>query len=341
LLRLLKASGGSSLAAASSSGSSRGGQGPDDCQDVYTFDGKDQYYLFGTLDRALLTLYVCVTDGCGDVVQPMVHQTPWVILYWYGFVFVTSFGLVNVMVGLFCENVFEKAEQTEKEFAESDRIRKLNKLKKLAEVFGEMDSDGNHSISVEEYKYALENNLAVRELLSELDLADVDLFGILDVDQSGLLDMDEFFNGAMLLITGNEAAKGKDSIPSLLLSQAVYKTVADLNEQVGQMKDDIKALSSHVGVSSNGNGARTSLIAPPPGLPPTGMEAFNSSKSCQSPVASDLEEAKSFYARLDAKIDNMFGQMKAEIKADIKDLRMRIDELGAQVPPRYTIGTMA
>merc|ERR1712224_964409 len=40
------------------------------CEDLYDFGSMGtQSSLFGTLDRAMLTLYMCVTDGCGsDVV---------------------------------------------------------------------------------------------------------------------------------------------------------------------------------------------------------------------------------------------------------------------------------
>eukprot|EP00746_Dinoflagellata_sp_MGD_P144906 gnl/MRDRNA2_/MRDRNA2_77607_c0_seq2.p1 gnl/MRDRNA2_/MRDRNA2_77607_c0~~gnl/MRDRNA2_/MRDRNA2_77607_c0_seq2.p1 ORF type:complete len:428 (+),score=66.41 gnl/MRDRNA2_/MRDRNA2_77607_c0_seq2:1-1284(+) len=199
-----------------------------ECEDTYDFGSTgDQYSLFGTLDRAMLTLYTCVTDGCGfDVVYKMVYKTPWVICYWYLFVFITSFGLVNVMVGLFCENVFAKAVENEREMAAINSEKRLENLEKLAKVFKEMDQDGSHSITRAEFMNALQHNETVQDCMEQLELDDdVHLFDTLDVDQGGVLTLEEFFKGVRVCMNGNEPCKVKDVVGTALVAQAILKRV--------------------------------------------------------------------------------------------------------------------
>lgn len=242
--------------------SSSGGQaatdrGDSQCDDVYDFGTLgDQYTLFGTLDRAMLTLYVCVTDGCGqDIVHKMASKNPWVIIYWYLFVFITCFGLVNVMVGLFCENVFATAAENDKEMAALHDDQRKSCLEKLKIIFTEMDADGSKAITRQEFMDAVKNSEVVAKCLEDLELHDdVRLFDILDVDETGSLTFEEFFEGARLLMNGNEAAKAKDSIGSYLLSRAILKGVHACADHLSTLKYQAGSPKENGNTSSAPNG---------------------------------------------------------------------------------------
>eukprot|EP00746_Dinoflagellata_sp_MGD_P159635 gnl/MRDRNA2_/MRDRNA2_86736_c0_seq2.p1 gnl/MRDRNA2_/MRDRNA2_86736_c0~~gnl/MRDRNA2_/MRDRNA2_86736_c0_seq2.p1 ORF type:complete len:373 (-),score=54.37 gnl/MRDRNA2_/MRDRNA2_86736_c0_seq2:149-1267(-) len=175
----------------------------------------------------MLTLYTCVTDGCGqDIIYKMAYKTPTTIVYWSCFVFFTSIGLVNVLIGLFCENVFASAREQEKEASTVNRERRRLCAESLKVLFKEMDTDSSSTISREEFVEALENNTHVEQAFEEMELGDYwRLFDVLDVDGGGYLDIEEFFNGALLLANADEPAKAKDTIGTYLLVQAMSKNV--------------------------------------------------------------------------------------------------------------------
>lgn len=180
-----------------------------------------QESLFGSVEKSMMTLYVCLTEGCGfDVVQPMAMTKPWVVVYFYLFTFVTTFGILNVIVGLFCENIMMAANESERELAQASEDRRLTILWKLKELFVSLDQDGSESISRDEFYRALEEDDQVLTCLEELGLQDeAHLFDILDIDQSGSLSVPEFFEGMMIFIRGNEPARAKDIMVTHLNSQ--------------------------------------------------------------------------------------------------------------------------
>eukprot|EP00746_Dinoflagellata_sp_MGD_P026237 gnl/MRDRNA2_/MRDRNA2_161813_c0_seq1.p1 gnl/MRDRNA2_/MRDRNA2_161813_c0~~gnl/MRDRNA2_/MRDRNA2_161813_c0_seq1.p1 ORF type:complete len:517 (+),score=90.46 gnl/MRDRNA2_/MRDRNA2_161813_c0_seq1:40-1551(+) len=200
--------------------------------DLYQFERSigTQYSLFGSLDRSMLTLYLCMTDGCGtDVISPITRRSPVMFAFWYLFVFITSFGIMNVMVGLFCENVMEGALESEKEFKKAHDEQRMERLELVEELFSLVDVDGDKSISREEYNRAIHEHPQVMALMSSLELDEEDnLFDQLDVDENGELTFEEFLNGTMMLMRGNAPAKGKDNLQTFLLSQSTHRRVMEL-----------------------------------------------------------------------------------------------------------------
>jgi voltage-gated sodium channel len=56
---------------------------------------------YGTLGRAALTLFVLMTlDGLGDAVEAGLRISPWSVVYYASYVVLTSFLLVNMLIGV-------------------------------------------------------------------------------------------------------------------------------------------------------------------------------------------------------------------------------------------------
>ena len=71
-----------------------------DLEPLYGFNEEigNQTSLFGGVSTSMLTLFVCVTEGCGiDIVRPIVSETPTLAVFWLVFVFVTTFGVLIVI----------------------------------------------------------------------------------------------------------------------------------------------------------------------------------------------------------------------------------------------------
>merc|ERR1719199_2232640 len=80
--------------------------------------------LFGRVEHSMWTLFGCVVDGCyGDTFTPLVKVRPGMVIFVLLFLFVTFFGLLNILVGIFCDTVMETANEEEKmvELAEENK----------------------------------------------------------------------------------------------------------------------------------------------------------------------------------------------------------------------------
>lgn len=110
----------------------------EDCPDMFTFPDipVDQNTLFGSVHRTMITLFVCLSEGCAaNVIQPIVLKRPEMIIFWMCFVFVTTFGLLNVIVGCFCENALSTASQNEFDLVKQRDLYREKRLQELREVF--------------------------------------------------------------------------------------------------------------------------------------------------------------------------------------------------------------
>eukprot|EP00746_Dinoflagellata_sp_MGD_P021391 gnl/MRDRNA2_/MRDRNA2_149934_c0_seq1.p1 gnl/MRDRNA2_/MRDRNA2_149934_c0~~gnl/MRDRNA2_/MRDRNA2_149934_c0_seq1.p1 ORF type:complete len:292 (-),score=74.44 gnl/MRDRNA2_/MRDRNA2_149934_c0_seq1:359-1120(-) len=183
----------------------------------------------------MLTLWLCITDGCGDgVIKPMVLESPALMLFWAAFIFIASFGMLNVIVGLFCENVLQSAAEAEKLMNFEREKARQEQIEEMKQLFLAMDRDASKTISRQEWLNA-QHSPEVVAILEHLGLDDdgVGLFDTLDVDQGGLLEFAEFFEGLMLVVKGNESAKAEDMVPTFLICQYLRKKITLLEAVIG------------------------------------------------------------------------------------------------------------
>merc|ERR1719399_2087011 len=139
--------------------------------------------MFGTVPNGMLTLYTCVTEGCGmNVIKPMVDKNPWTFLYWFLFIFTAGFGLLNVVIGLLCENIVTASQDVQKELKLANHEAKLKQVSQICHLFEQMDTDNSGSLSRKEFLQAIQDSEEVAQCLEALELG----------DDSGLFDTLDF-----------------------------------------------------------------------------------------------------------------------------------------------------
>lgn len=215
-----------------SSGSFDGDDSVDEC-DVYEFPQHSQRSLFGSLAHSMLTLSMCTTEGCGfAVIGPMVHENPWVLLFWCLFYFVTVFGIMNVVIGFFCDSIIRSTADTEKELEKNNYHFRLHLIENLKSLFMAIDTDHSGVITRDEYCRAVTENKDVMDSLEALGLHDeIGLFDRLDISSEGEIDLDEFFIGARQLLMGNELVRAKDLVPTAITCQYIRRHVQQLTQE--------------------------------------------------------------------------------------------------------------
>jgi hypothetical protein len=207
--------------------------GPEPCEDRYVFKPSvgTQQSLFGSVAEAMLTLFVCLTEGCGDdVFKPITLQNPPMVMLWVAFVAATMLGLLNLIIGLICEHSLTEAKVHEQEMEQKTEENREKKLLTLREVFVHMDSDSSNKVTMEEFLHEMQNNEVLLQLLIDLGLGDnANLFDTLDTNHNGNLSFREFFSVVALLSKGEDPCKVKDITP-------VFQSIIDLQKRIRELQ---------------------------------------------------------------------------------------------------------
>jgi len=227
----------------------------DSCIPSYTFgEGfPDQKQLFGTVGRSMLTLFVCFSEGCGmDIIWPMSLATPWVMVFWYLFIMVTAWGIMNIIVGIFCENIIDAVDNVERDLKRPKGAERNEKVLQLRSMFKLLDSNDSGAISRSEWNDGIRHSEDLQEFISNLGLHDFpNIFDTLDTNGSGELNFREFFDGITLLLQGEEPAKAKDLVSTFLLVKSTSERLGSLDQKIGEMQKEM-------GISNDGHSSCSS-----------------------------------------------------------------------------------
>jgi len=174
---------------------------------------------FGTLSKSVLTLYESMSGGISwaDLVfvldvLPIFYTTLFLV-----FIFFTVFAVVNIITGVFVDTAMQQSQQDRESLIQDEMHSKESYVESMHKVFEEIDADGSGTISIEEFKGAIEDSRMVAYFNAlGLEITDVQsLFLMLDRDQTGSIDVDEFLLGCMRL---------KGEARSLDLAKLLYET---------------------------------------------------------------------------------------------------------------------
>jgi voltage-gated sodium channel len=227
------------------------------CPAYYQFEEFTQEELFGTLANSMATLYMCMFEGCGfDIIRPMILKAPLVMVFWYLFIFLTSFGILNVILGLFCETVITSALEQEKNLRALEEDTRQENFRQLKTLWESMDKDGSGEITGDEFHAAVTSDPEVMFLIEAMGLEEEDdLFEVLDFNKTNSLSHYEFFQGMMLLINGSRPMTTKDNVSTFLTCQSNHNLLHSMLKLV----QDSKVLGDLTVVKE---GLRTHILLP-------------------------------------------------------------------------------
>eukprot|EP00928_Gymnodinium_smaydae_P029410 TRINITY_DN2215_c2_g1_i2.p1 TRINITY_DN2215_c2_g1~~TRINITY_DN2215_c2_g1_i2.p1 ORF type:complete len:628 (+),score=138.84 TRINITY_DN2215_c2_g1_i2:154-2037(+) len=163
---------------------------------VKNMDGNDEELerFFGTLDRAMLSLYQAVSDGIhwSEVMKPlMVVGGAGDVLLFVLYMSFALFALTNVVIGIFVEAALRTADDDKKNMI----------MQGMFDFFLQADDDGSGTISWEEYRNHL-HNPQLQSFLRAVDIDDEEalkLFHLLDVEELGEISPEDMVSGCLRL----------------------------------------------------------------------------------------------------------------------------------------------
>merc|ERR1719313_2324828 len=192
----------------------------------YEFEDRSTYENFGTVPRCIMTLCICMTDGCVEsTIRPIVEKEPYMFVIWFAYLTLTLMGIMNMIVGILCETITCSSEADDLNRNTAEDAYRKRVLRAVTEIFEDIDQDGSGMLDREEFAAALMTNPSVQEGMMILDLADEEnLFDTLDSDKSGTITFQEWADGVGLIMAGKKTCKGKDVIATYLMSKALCNT---------------------------------------------------------------------------------------------------------------------
>jgi len=212
----------------------------------YSGTPTDVQSLFGTLPRSMLTLFsICIVDSWSSLVFPVWTVQPFLVPLFMVFLVITSFGLLNALIGVIVEQTTLATQELQKATDLEERQKKMDIVHTLVQMVMDIDSDSDGAITAEEMK-AAEAMPEMEDFLRRIDLPPgfslAELHMMLDQDGSGLLDRDEFILGMYRLIFCNEFhAHCLDHLSVARTQRAIQRVSATLKHDIQEACDQLRA----------------------------------------------------------------------------------------------------
>lgn len=164
----------------------------------------NNFVYFGSLPRAMFTLFnLAILAEWPEFGRAIWEQQPEMLIFLLAFIVFTTFGVMNVVVGIIVENTLDAARAIHQEKQAEVRRRKLRFLNEVGDLVFALDTDGSGSISIEEMMKGWGSS-KVQELITQVNLPHgftcQEFMQLLDNDADGEITKDEFGVGLFRLI---------------------------------------------------------------------------------------------------------------------------------------------
>mmetsp|Transcript_3918 Transcript_3918/g.11334 ORF Transcript_3918/g.11334 Transcript_3918/m.11334 type:complete len:539 (+) Transcript_3918:165-1781(+) len=219
-----------------------------DCDGVYK-EWEDCHKLYGTVPRSIFTLFQVSTFESWAMVlaRPVIEEKPYMVVLFILYLFITTFGLFNIMVGAIVEQTFMLTDENDKAFQAQKLRHQLAEIKQLKDIFHEADADSSGKVNLDEFldvckREAVQDKFALLDLnVARPNLARR-LFEVLDIKGSGNLVINEMIERTWNLMTEGRALiqdMGLLLMETRHLSRKITKVRRGLNLEV---EKDLNAL---------------------------------------------------------------------------------------------------
>jgi len=199
------------------------------------------YERFGTVYRSMYSLFELMTlEGWDQVARPLVEEQPMTVIFIASFIFIFTFGMLNMVVAMVVEKTLEQTRQVGAFQEKQERIQMAQDLMQIITVFRDSDADGSGTLSSQELQSAFKTNEAVIQNLEAIGLPPdnaEELYSILDWDHSGEITVTEFVEGI---------AKVQADLPSTWDALATYCNVRRLIYDMDQLGETMAGIEARI-----------------------------------------------------------------------------------------------
>lgn len=203
--------------------------------DANFVDSFNNYVYFGDLWRSLVTLFgLVLLAEWSSIVRPVWETQPWLISIFCMLIFITTFGIFNVIIGIVVERTNQAMEQVRMETEDAKVRKRMLMVEEMANIAFHLDEDMDGVVSHSEMA-AAEQNGHFQYLLKNVELPHgftfSELHQMFDHDGSNDLTKTEFVVGMLRLVECNPFQQA--CLHQWMLAQV--KT--EIHKAQSQMKD--------------------------------------------------------------------------------------------------------
>lgn len=201
----------------------------------YIKDIRELY--FSSLGQSMLTMFnICITAMWVEVAQPVFEKQVGVFLFLVIYVFVTTFAILNIIIGVIAERVMAAQADFDQSVEDKAKQKLMSGILVLADAIFENDDDGG--VEMHEMEKLVEDKPELMKLFIDCDLPRgftiSDLHLIFDEKYGGTVDKEEFVTGMFRLIFNNEFQRDCCTLLTVAQVKAEVKTV------VTELKDELE-----------------------------------------------------------------------------------------------------
>jgi len=197
-----------------------------------------------------LLIQFLTLDSWNQKMEQLMVYTPWCLVYFYMYIAVAVFVLMNLVTAIIVENAMSASRMDENQRLKQMEDVKKKELKELEQLFYLMDSDGDGTLDWEEFESAfLDEEMSRKWRLLEFQPDECkELFDLLD-DGDGGIETKEFFHGLARMKGG---AQSRDL---MRVTQKVDRIGKDLQQIHSSMQ-----MASMQFMDSRSNASGTSSV---------------------------------------------------------------------------------
>jgi len=167
-------------------------------------DNFDNFKFFGRVHYAMLSLFgICLLAEWSEVVRAVWEVQPLVVLFFIGFVIISTFGLLNVIIGVIVDKTSQVAEKSAAEAVEQRRKEQMKIITKLSGALFRLDADHDGLLTQEEINHAKEDETLYQEFHDAdfpFGFGPLELYEMLDVEDETRLTQAKFIEGMFRMI---------------------------------------------------------------------------------------------------------------------------------------------
>lgn len=173
-------------------------------------DERKLWEWMGTVPRSMFTLFeIMTTESWAEIAETAMDKNGMALAIILIYMAITTYAMVNVVVAVTVNSTLDSSIALKEDDVRRATKEKLKTLKKLCEVFYNMDTNGDGTVSQDEFHRGLSDE-TVATMLEGIGFHArdcEDLFDIIDRDENGVLELEEFCTGLHRAI---QDARGQD-----------------------------------------------------------------------------------------------------------------------------------
>eukprot|EP00930_Biecheleria_cincta_P032745 TRINITY_DN22705_c0_g1_i1.p1 TRINITY_DN22705_c0_g1~~TRINITY_DN22705_c0_g1_i1.p1 ORF type:complete len:547 (+),score=112.88 TRINITY_DN22705_c0_g1_i1:231-1871(+) len=191
---------------------------------------------FGTMPATMYTLVQVITleSWSQAIARPVLQIQPVFFIVFLLFLFLTTFGMLNIIVGVIVENTLNAAKQNQDLQDKRAQKQLRHDLEALRIVFEEADVDGSGTLEIEEFEEICKI-ADVKRMMQRMEIPMSDpsmLFEIMDEEGSGSITFALFTQGVLKV-------KGP---PSGLDMKTMQVGVTGINRRLQRLEESVSCL---------------------------------------------------------------------------------------------------